>query len=301
MEKCKCSFRAVFVAVLCSVFVIIPSIQVVLSMDSSQDYLDIKAVINDEVEGAIAQEIDLLQSLYDRKAKVIDHNGTPNNDFDNRTFEGWDMIKNRYEGFFASYNWKSMSLVGLEIKMDGRKKATGEHKGTIGDGNYREDRAKYTLKKVRGSWLITKLEYNKFQKRESDHSNDYIDIKAIIDAEVKGTLDKDLDLLRFLYSSSANVIDRSDTPNNLLDDIDFNGWSEIKDRYTAIFYYYNWNSLSLVDLEIILESKTKATVKHQGTIGNGVYRKDRSIYTLEKKDERWLITMLEYNKIECKE
>lgn len=117
----------------------------------------VRMVILAEVNGAIARNLALLQSLYAPEAVVIDHQGTPGDPGDDTVWSGWANIERRYQAFFSA-GFSTIELVDLSIQVSGDQ-AVATHQGAILDGTYYEDSSLYTLAKVEGRWLITRLEY----------------------------------------------------------------------------------------------------------------------------------------------
>ena len=121
------------------------------------DPQQVREVILDEIKGAIAQDLPLLQSLYAPAAVVIDHNGTPEDPTDDTLWQGWANIERRYQAFFAA-GYSSLNLVDLSIQMTGDQ-ATATHQGVVLDGTLYPDQGLYSLTKTNDRWLITSLEF----------------------------------------------------------------------------------------------------------------------------------------------
>lgn len=120
------------------------------------------------------------------------------------------------------------------------------------------------------------------------------EVKAVIDMEVKGAVEQDLLLLESLYAPNAVIIDHRGTIHDTSDDRIIEGWENIKQQhYVGFFSFYDWKSMILVDLNINV-TDNKAIAMHKGVIADGEYYKDIGIYTLERFDDRWLITQLEF-------
>jgi len=117
----------------------------------------VRTVILNEVNGTISRDLALLESLYAPDAMVIDHNGTPDEAGDDTTWTGWVNIERRYQAFFtAAFN--TIALVDLSIQVNGDQ-ATATHQGVVLDGILYPDQGVYTLQKINGQWVITRLEY----------------------------------------------------------------------------------------------------------------------------------------------
>jgi hypothetical protein len=121
----------------------------------------VRSVILNEVDGAIAQDLILLKSLYAPDAMVIDRNGTPDDPSDDTAWNGWANIERRYLAFFSA-DFSSLTLVDLSIQMNDNQ-ATGRHEGVVLDGTLYPDKGIYTLEKIDGQWLITQLEFGNKQ------------------------------------------------------------------------------------------------------------------------------------------
>lgn len=121
------------------------------------DLEQVRQVILDEVNAAIAQDLALLQALYAPDAVIIDHSGTPANPDDDSVWRGWASIEQRYTAFFSA-GFTSLTLVDLSLQIEGDR-ATATHQGVVLDGTFYPDQGVYTLQKKEARWLITRLEY----------------------------------------------------------------------------------------------------------------------------------------------
>jgi ketosteroid isomerase-like protein len=118
----------------------------------------VRTVILIEANAAIAKDLAVLKSIYAPDAVVIDHNGTPDDPGDDTTWQGWVNIERRYMAFFSAGN-SSLTPVDLSIQMDNDSQATATHRGVMLNGTVYPDRGVYTLNKINGQWLISRLEY----------------------------------------------------------------------------------------------------------------------------------------------
>lgn len=127
-------------------------------------------------------------------------------------------------------------------------------------------------------------------------TTDFKEIERVIYTEVEASIAKDLLLLESLFSENAIVIDRQGTPLDSSDDLVYEGWEQIKEQhYIRFFACCNWESMSIVDLDIEA-SEYEAVGVHQGIIiDNEYYSEDITIYTLEKIQGKWLIVQLEFD------
>ncbi len=124
---------------------------------SVSDPQQVRTVILNENRGAIAQDLEFLESLYTPDAFIIDRNGTPDQPGDDTTWRGWVNIERRYLAFFSA-GFSSLTLVDLSIQVTGNQ-AVGAHQGVILDGILYPDGGIYTLEKINGQWLISQLEF----------------------------------------------------------------------------------------------------------------------------------------------
>lgn len=118
----------------------------------------VRTLILIEANATIAKDLAVLKSIYAPDAIVIDHNGTPDDASDDTTWQGWANIERRYLAFFSA-GFSSLTPVDLSIQMDNDLQATATHRGVILNGTIYPDRGVYTLNKINGQWLITRLEY----------------------------------------------------------------------------------------------------------------------------------------------
>ncbi len=121
------------------------------------DPQQVREVILTEVNATVARDLPLLRSLYAPDAMIIDHNGTPDDPDDDTTWRGLANIERRYQAFFSG-EVTSLTLVDLSIQVNGNQ-AIGTHQGVVLDGTRYPDQGVYTLEKIGGQWLITRLEY----------------------------------------------------------------------------------------------------------------------------------------------
>lgn len=117
----------------------------------------VRAVIMGEINAVLAKDLPLLKSLYAPQAVVTDHNGTPDNATDDKTWQNWANIEQRYLALLAA-GFSSLNLVDLSIQVDGDR-ATGTHQGVVVNGTVYRDRGVYTLEKINQQWLIVQVDY----------------------------------------------------------------------------------------------------------------------------------------------
>ena len=126
---------------------------------------------------------------------------------------------------------------------------------------------------------------------ELPHPPDQQAVIQVISAEVNALLDQDLTQLKSLYLSGAIIIDRGGTPNIPGDDVIWNGWPNIEQRYAALFKI-GFSSLTLVDLSIQMEGN-QATATYQGVILDELLYPDQGSFTLKNQAGQWLIAQQE--------
>ena len=125
-------------------------------------------------------------------------------------------------------------------------------------------------------------------------TEELIAIENIIETEVNAAVELNLAVLESIFASDAIVVNRQGTPNDEDDDIIFEGWETIKTHhYMGFQIHFAPEEMTLVDLTIGINGDV-ATAVHKGVILNGEYLDDISVYTLEKRRGRWLITQLEF-------
>lgn len=117
----------------------------------------VRAVIMGEVNATLAKNLPLLKSLYAPGALIIDHHGTADNSADDKTWQDWANIEQRYLALFAA-GFSSLNLVDLSIQVDGDR-ATGTYQGVVVNGTLYRDRGVYTLEKNNQHWLIVQVDY----------------------------------------------------------------------------------------------------------------------------------------------
>jgi len=117
-------------------------------------------------------------------------------------------------------------------------------------------------------------------------------VRAVINAELKGAINQDLEALASLFAPNAVIIDHNGTPDDPSDNTIWQGWVNIERRYSA-FFSAGFYSGSFVQLAVQVDGD-RAQGTHQGVVLDDVYYEDSGLYLLEKQEGRWLITQLEY-------
>ncbi len=155
--------------------IVVTPIPIATTSFSLSDVDQIQTTINNEIRGAVTQDLALLQSIYAPDAVIIDRAGTPENFADDTTWQSWPNIARRYQAFFSS-GISSISLVAAAVQIEGDR-AMVTHKGTIMDGILYPDYAVYTLEKRNGQWLITGLEYGNQPVGQPSNTGDAVVVK----------------------------------------------------------------------------------------------------------------------------
>lgn len=117
------------------------------------------------------------------------------------------------------------------------------------------------------------------------------EISMVIADEVKGITEKDLSRLKLLYAPQATIIDRASTPQDTSDDVIWNGWDEIEQRYLDIFAI-PMSALTMMNLSTRVEGN-RGLATYDGIIIDGTLYEDTGTYTLENINGRWVITQQE--------
>ncbi len=116
-------------------------------------------------------------------------------------------------------------------------------------------------------------------------------VRDVVNSEIRAVLQSDMDLLQSIYAPTAKIVDHRATPNDTSDDLVYEGWTEIRQRYEGVFALHLYE-IKLADLTIQVNGK-RATATHSGSIINGEFYPDHVVYSLEQVDGRWIITLLE--------
>ncbi|MEM8640624.1 MAG: hypothetical protein AAGG51_17670 [Cyanobacteria bacterium P01_G01_bin.54] len=118
-------------------------------------------------------------------------------------------------------------------------------------------------------------------------------VVEVIQLEVEAAQNANVGSLASIYAPDAMLLDKGETVRATHDDIRYEGWDKIKQRYLEFWAREECQSLDLVDL-VIEVKKNRAIATHRGVICDGEYNKDISYYELERIKGNWLITYLEY-------
>ncbi|NEO86356.1 MAG: hypothetical protein F6J87_19180 [Spirulina sp. SIO3F2] len=119
-------------------------------------------------------------------------------------------------------------------------------------------------------------------------------VLEVIQTEVEAAQNANIGILAAIYAPDAVLLDKGETNRNPRDDVAYEGWDEIKDRYLKFWTDNKCNSMDLVDL-VIEVNKNHAIATHRGVICDREYNQDVSYYELKKIKGKWFIVYLEYD------
>jgi hypothetical protein len=124
-------------------------------------------------------------------------------------------------------------------------------------------------------------------------ANDEEAIAWVLEMEGRGVVDKDIDLLMSLWVEDGRVVDARHTPDDTSDDLVWEGYYAIRDRYITLVFPGNPSQAAPADLQIAL-SGDRAVVTATTRIGEEVSPAgDR--WTLVRTPAGWRIESLTYN------
>ncbi|MFQ6016418.1 MAG: YybH family protein [Anaerolineae bacterium] len=118
-------------------------------------------------------------------------------------------------------------------------------------------------------------------------------IAQLLYAESEAVVQQDIDRLEFIWAEEGVVTDANHTPNNADDDLMWNGWPAIRERYVTLVFPSNPPEAEPLDMEITIEGDEAIVIS---TTHIGVETSpagDR--WTLTKIEGTWKITSLTYN------
>ena len=118
-------------------------------------------------------------------------------------------------------------------------------------------------------------------------------ILALLRAESRGVVARDMDLLASLWAEDAVVVDAKHTPDDPSDDTRWEGIDAVLDRYVTLVFPGNPTYAEPADVQITVEGDRAEAVS---TTQIGAERSpggDR--WTFVKRDGRWWIQSLTYN------
>ncbi len=118
-------------------------------------------------------------------------------------------------------------------------------------------------------------------------------ILALLQAESRGVVEKDIDLLAAIWSDDAIIIDAKHTPNDPGDDTRWVGLDAVLDRYVTLVFPGNPTFALPADVQITITGE-HAEARSSTQIGQ-----ERSPHgdqwTFKKVQGQWRITSLTYN------
>ncbi len=118
-------------------------------------------------------------------------------------------------------------------------------------------------------------------------------ILALLRAESRGVVARDMDLLASLWAEDAVVVDAKHTPDDPSDDTRWEGIDAVLDRYVTLVFPGNPTYAEPADVQITVKGDRAEAVS---TTQIGAERSpggDR--WTFVKRDGRWWIQSLTYN------
>ncbi len=111
-----------------------------------------------EGEAVVQQDIDRLQSMWASDGVVTDANNTPSNTSDDKTWKGWNAIRDRYVNIVFPSNPAFAEHPNIRVTITGDT-ATAIADTKIGVTN-QKDNDRWTFRKIDGQWKITSLTYS---------------------------------------------------------------------------------------------------------------------------------------------
>ncbi len=123
----------------------------------STDEEAIRQLIFAEGESVVQQDIDRLQGMWASDGVVTDANRTPDNPSDDKTWKGWQAIRDRYVNIVFPSNPAYAEHPDIRVTITGDT-ANAISDTKIGVTNVK-DNDKWTLRKLTGQWKITSLTF----------------------------------------------------------------------------------------------------------------------------------------------
>jgi len=124
---------------------------------AANDEEGIKQLINAEGEAVVQQDIDRLQGMWASDGVVTDANRTPDNASDDKTWKGWQAIRDRYVNIVFPSNPGFAEHPNIRITVTGDT-AAAVSDTKIGVTNVK-DNDKWTFRKITGQWKLTSLTF----------------------------------------------------------------------------------------------------------------------------------------------
>jgi hypothetical protein len=117
----------------------------------------IRQLIVAEGEAVVQQDIDRLQAMWASDGVVTDANRTADNPADDKTWKGWNAIRDRYVNIVFPSNPAFAEHPNIRVTITGDT-ATAIADTKIGVTNLK-DNDKWTFRKIDGQWKMTSLTF----------------------------------------------------------------------------------------------------------------------------------------------
>lgn len=134
-----------------------PAIQRTPTPVPANDEEALRQLIVAEGEAVVQQDIDRLQSMWDKDGVVTDANRTPDNASDDKTWKGWAAIRDRYVNIVFPSNPAFAEHPNIRVTITGST-ASAVADTKIGVTNLK-DNDKWTFRKIDGQWKVTSLTF----------------------------------------------------------------------------------------------------------------------------------------------
>ena len=118
-------------------------------------------------------------------------------------------------------------------------------------------------------------------------------IRWLLEAESRGVVNKDMDLLAAIWAEDAVVTDAKHTPDDPTDDARWQGIDAVLDRYVTLVFPGNPTLAAPADVQITIDGDTAAVIST--TRINDELSPGGDRWTFVKRDGRWFIQSLTYN------
>ena len=125
-------------------------------------------------------------------------------------------------------------------------------------------------------------------------SEDEAAIHWLLEAESRGVVNKDMELLAAIWTDDAVVTDARHTPDDPTDDARWQGIDAVLDRYVTLVFPGNPTTAAPVDVQIVIAGDT-ATAISTTRIGNELSPGGDRWTFVKQDDGRWRIHSLTYN------
>lgn len=135
-----------------------PSIQRTPTPVPANDEEALRQLIVAEGEAVVQQDIDRLQSMWDKDGVVTDANRTPDNASDDKAWKGWAAIRDRYVNIVFPSNPSSAPHPNIRVTITGNT-ASAVSDTEIGVTKVK-DNDKWTFRKIDGQWKVTSLTFS---------------------------------------------------------------------------------------------------------------------------------------------